>query len=99
LYNSVIFPWVVSHLSLIGWPTLIFTCYKLLRFIFKSGTLLTVFIQRVLKAEDTIHLMATNHLPHLEMYMQDTNKSVQEGNKTLDDIHDTLKLLLVRGAD
>jgi hypothetical protein len=86
--NSAFLPWVVSHLQYIGWPTLIFTCYKLLRFIFKTGTLATVFIQRVLKAEDTITLMSVNHLPHIE-------QAVNKSNELLVDIREELRLVRV----
>lgn len=88
MYNTAFFPWVISHLSLIGWPTLIYTCYKILRFIFKGGTLATVFLQRVLKAEDTINLMSVNHLPHIEA-------AVTKSNEILVDIREELRMARV----
>lgn len=86
--NNAVFSWVVDHLSLVGWPTLLFTCYKLLRFIFKSGTLATIVTQRVLKAEDTITLMSVNHLPHIE-------QAVVKSNELLVDIREELRLARV----
>lgn len=50
---------------------------------------MTVVEQRVLKAEETIHLMATNHLPHLEMAINDTNK-------ILTGIREDLRILMVK---
>lgn len=89
MYNVAFLQWIVSHLNFVGWP-LVFACiYKLLRFLFKAGRVLTVVEQRVLKAEDTIHLMATNHLPHVQ-------QAVEESNKHLSEISTTLKLVLAR---
>jgi hypothetical protein len=47
----------------------------------------------VLAAENTIQLMATNHLPHVQM-------AVEESNKHLAEISANLKLVLAyRGQD
>jgi len=74
MYNSAFFPWVVSHLNFIGWPLVFGLGYKILVFLFRAGRVMTVVEQRVLKAEDTIHLMATNHLPHIQVAIEESNK-------------------------
>lgn len=89
MYNSAFFPWVVSHLNLIGWPVAIGFTYKLLRFVFKAGQTVSVVCQRILDGEDTLHKVATNHLPHLQLAMEDTNE-------TLKAIREDLRLLMVK---
>lgn len=92
LYNTAFFPWVISHLQFIGWPAVFVAIYKLLVFLFKAGRIGTVVEQRVLKAEDTIHKMATNHLPHIQM-------AIEESNKHLAEISTSLKLVLARRGE
>lgn len=92
MYNSAFFPWVVSHLNFIGWPVVLAAMYKLLRFLFKAGRAMTIFQQRVLNAEDTLRLLATNHIPHVQMAIEDSNKHLAE-------ISTTLKLVLARRGD
>lgn len=90
--NNAAYVWIVSHLAIIGWPAVFFAIYKLLQFLFKAGRIGTIVEQRVLKAEDTIHLMATNHLPHIQM-------AIEESNKHLADISTHLKLVLAHRGD
>jgi len=92
MYNTAFFPWVISHLNFIGWPVVFAAVYKLLRFLFSAGRILTVVEQRVLKAEDTIYLMANNHLVHIQ-------QAVEESNKHLASIGNTLEKVLDRERD
>lgn len=90
--NTAFVSWVVSHLAFIGWPVFFTVSYKLMRFIFKAGRTLIVVEQRVLKAEETIYLMANNHLAHIQ-------QAVEETNKHLTSIGKNLELALIRRGD
>jgi hypothetical protein len=81
--NTTPFAWVISHLQLLGWPAILYAVYKVLRFCFLAARVLTVVEQRVLKAEDTIYLMANNHLAHIQEAVEETNKHLAEMNKNL----------------
>jgi hypothetical protein len=96
MYTSVPFDWLSNHLHLIGWPTLIYACYRIIKVTFRFGRAATLVEQRVLDGEATLHLVATNHLPHLELAMQDTNKSVQNMHETLRGLRDDLRMLMVK---
>lgn len=90
--NSALLPWVVSHLKYLTIPmliTLVGIFYKLFVFILKIGRVAVIVEQRVLKAEQTIHLMATNHLPHIQT-------AVEESNKHLSSMNELLRMVLVR---
>jgi hypothetical protein len=77
------FSWVISHLAVLGWPAVFYAVYRVLRFCFLAARVLTVVEQRVLKAEDTIYLMANNHLAHIQEAVEETNKHLSEMNKNL----------------
>lgn len=89
MYNSAFFPWVVSHLNYIGWPVVLGFTYKMLRFVFKAGRVFTLACQRILDGEQTLHLVATNHLPHLQVEME-------KSNEILEAIRDDLRALMVK---
>jgi hypothetical protein len=78
--------WVVNHLQFIGWPAILYTLYRILLFCFGAARTLTIVEQRVLKGEETIFLMANNHLPHIQVASEETNRSIIS-------MHETLKLM------
>lgn len=81
--NTSPLAWVVSHLSVIGWPALLYAAYRVILVCIKIGRAATVVEQRVLKAEETIYLMANNHLAHIQQAVEETNKHLAEMNKNL----------------
>ncbi len=96
MYSSIPFDWIVNHLHLVGWPTLIYACYRVIKVTVKFARAATIVEQRVLKGEETLNLLATNHLPHLLAAMEDTDKSVQNMHETMRGIRDDLRLLMVK---
>lgn len=88
--------WVVSHLQVIGWPAVIYAAYRIIKACFRLGRAATLVEQRVLDGERTLHLLATNHLPHLEMAIKETTATVAGVHTTMQGIRDDLKLLMVK---
>jgi hypothetical protein len=62
------FEWASQHLHLIGWPALILIAWKVRGAVDK-------FFTHVMRVEGSIHKWDTNHLPHMQDYLQsiDTN--------------------------
>lgn len=87
--NTTPLSWVLSHLSVIGWPAILYAAYRIIVACIKIGRAATLVEQRVLKGEETLYLLATNHIPHVEM-------AIQEGNKELRGIREDLKILMVK---
>lgn len=96
MFNTAPFVWAVSHFSYIGWPTFIFACYRVFRFFYKLGCSVTLLIQRVLKGEETIQLMAVNHLPHIQAALEDINAKTEQTNEILRALRDDLQDVRVR---
>lgn len=96
MYNTAAFAWVVSHLALIGWPAVLYAAYRIIVMCFKVGRSATLIVQRVLTGEETLHLLASNHLPHLQIEMEKTNTHLEQTNATLKNIRDDLRLLMVK---
>lgn len=87
--NTTPFAWVVSHLAVVGWPALLYASYRVILACIKIGRAATLVEQRVLKGEETLYLLATNHIPHVEM-------AIQESNKILQGIREDLRVLMVK---
>lgn len=83
MYTTAPLDWAVNHLHYIGWPAVIYGVYRVLRFCFLAARILSVVEQRVLKAEDTIYLMANNHLAHIQEAVEKTNEHLAEMNKNI----------------
>lgn len=94
--TAPILSWVISHLYAIGWPAVLYGVYRVIRFCIVVARTLTIVEQRVLKGEETIYLMASNHLPHLEMAIQDTNKILGTMHDTMRGTRDDLRVLMVK---
>jgi hypothetical protein len=77
--------YILDHVQLIGWPTL-------LLFIWRASRFITNVSERVVKAEQTIELLATNHLPHIEQGLKDVESAVERGFANLSN-----QLLIVVG--
>lgn len=63
---------VTDHIAVIGWPTLLLFFWRASRYVAK-------FEERVVKTEETIQTMATNHLPHVEAALHDLKDAVERG--------------------
>ena len=93
LYNPAFVYWIASHLpAIVGCGSVLYACYKFLRFLLATGRVAAIVEQRVLKAEDTLHLLATNHLVHIQSAVEETNKHLSQMNHNLE-------LVLVRRGD
>lgn len=74
--NSGFLPlvWIVSHWQTIcGWSFLVVVAYKFIRFLAKAITVGNDMVNRTTDAEKTIHLLATNHLPHIQAELEKSN--------------------------
>jgi len=96
MFDTAPFTWAVIHFSYIGWPALIYTCYRVIVLGFKFARTATLVEQRVLKGEETLYLLATNHLPHIQVAIENSDKTAQETNKVLQGIREDLRLLMVK---
>lgn len=96
MYLTAPISWVVTHLQFIGWPAIFYTLYRILLFCFRAARTLTIVEQRVLKGEETIFLMANNHLPHIQKASEDTNLSIISLHETLRGVRDDLRMLMVK---
>jgi len=91
--------WIDSHWqALLGWITGIFTLSKVLKAFAKLTISVNDVFERFLAAEQTLTLVATNHLPHLQAEMERMNDGVadlqnktERGNETLAEIATILK--------
>lgn len=86
----------MSHLSVFGWPAVLYAAYRIIVACIKIGRAATLVEQRVLEGEKTLYLLATNHLPHIQVAIEESNKKIEEGNKTLQGIREDLKILMVK---
>lgn len=67
--------WFALHWQAIcGWAFLIVALYKFIRFMVKAITVLTSLADRATDAEQTIHLLSTNHLPHIQVELEKSNE-------------------------
>lgn len=64
--------WILSHLSVIGWPAIGI-------FIWKTSSKVKAYSDRFSKAEETIELLATNHLPHIQTELEKLNNGIDIG--------------------
>jgi len=86
--------WLDAHWEhLLGWITGIFTISKVLRIFARVTISVNDVFERFLAAEQTLTLVATNHLPHLQAEMERMNDGVADlqsnsskGNDTLIEI-------------
>lgn len=76
---------VFTHLHFIGWPAVI-------AFLWKGGKYFARFEDRMTEAENTLKLVATNHLPHLEQGLRDVQSAVEHGFANL-----TSQLVIMAG--
>jgi hypothetical protein len=72
------FAWISDHLQLIAWPTV---CV----FIWKLRGVLVEYRDRFKKAETTVELLATNHLPHLQTELEKINGGIKDGFDRMSD--------------
>lgn len=87
--NPSTWSWLAFHLQVIGWPAVLYGVYRIIVVCFRVGRAATLIEQRVLEGEKTLYLMATNHLPHLQM-------ELEKSNTTMQGIRDDLKLIMTK---
>lgn len=91
MYSTAPYVWVVSHLQVIGWPAFFYGIYWVIKTCYKVGRAAATVEQRVLAGEQTLHLMASNHVPHLQL-------ELEKANETLGDIREELKIARIARA-
>lgn len=77
------FAWLSDHFQLIAWPTV---CV----FIWKLRGVLIEYRERFKKAEATVELLSTNHIPHLQVELEKLNDGVKDGFNKMSASFDTL---------
>lgn len=71
------YQWVGDHLAqILGWGLVVLGFYKTSRFFAQAGVTFAEVGRRVLVGESTLHLVATNHLPHLQLEMEKVNATL-----------------------
>lgn len=68
--------YIIDHVQVVGWPTL-------LLFFWRAGRFIQKFEERLIKTENTIELVATNHLPHVTQGLEDVKNAVERGFSNL----------------
>src|SRR5665213_2174201 len=88
--------WIASHwtafAALVGGT---YTLYKLGSVITAVVSLIVSVTGRLKTAEQTLSLLATNHLPHLQAEMEKINTKQDRTNEVLSEIHQDLLLVLM----
>lgn len=88
------FQWVAANWQAVcGWITGLFVLGKLLRgFTSLISSAISV-VNRFESAEGTLTSLAINHIPHLQMELERTNKTLESQNSVLQSVDETLKKL------
>lgn len=82
------YDWVVSHLgAILAWAlflsAVIFAFYRFVVACYRATRAFVTIEQRVLDGEKTLYTMATNHLPHLQVELENVNKNLVILTETL----------------
>lgn len=69
--------WFSLHWQVIcGWGTALIVLYKFFRWIGKATSSAHKVVVRATDAEETIKLIATNHLPHIQIELEKLNETM-----------------------
>ena len=83
--------WLASHWQAIcGWVSAIFLGFKVLRWITRTTQWTQDLKERAETAESTISLLATNHLPHMQMALEQNNRILNDQTDQLERMNETL---------
>jgi hypothetical protein len=74
--------------TICGWITGLFFLFRLLRGFTKIVLDISSVVQRCKDAENTLALMATNHLPHMQIEFERISKTLDSMDTTLRKIYD-----------
>ena len=89
------FQWLATNWAEVGaWIGGIYTLYKLGSVVTAVVGFFTSITTRFKNAEDTLVLLATNHLPHLQTELQTLNAKEERTHDLLSEIRDELRLAL-----
>ena len=78
------FQWIVDNWqSVCGWVTGGYLVYRVGRFFTSVVLSVTSVVERFEKAENVLNLVATNHLPHLQIELEKTNATMTSMDQTL----------------
>lgn len=71
--------WLDAHWqALLGWLTGLITLAKVGKYFTKMAISVNRVFERFEEAEQTLHLLATNHLPHLQTEMERMNEGIAD---------------------
>lgn len=94
--------WVASNSrQLAAWGGAIYGLYRVVRATFSLSGAASAVKDRAVKSEATIHLLATNHLPHLQAELEKQNHATVRTNELLEGLREDnqaiISALLTRG--
>lgn len=81
--------WMLQHLQLLGWPTVVFAIYKLTRFLDKV-------LSRLESAEKNLDLLANNHFSHIEESLISIADTFERMEPSLSSMNTNIQILLDR---
>ena len=87
--------WLISAFNLanVGWAAFIYACIRVTKLTFNAGSAITAARERVLKGEETLMLVATNHLPHIQVELEKLNAIGTRTNELLVSVQEELKYM------
>jgi hypothetical protein len=77
-----------------GWSTGLYLVYHIGRFFTFVILKIQSVASRFMKAEETLTIMATNHLPHIQSELEKSNIRSEQNNQVLIDIRGDLRKVL-----
>jgi hypothetical protein len=81
---------LATHLpALFGWGSIAYCAFKIANVFIKGGRFVENVSTRAEKAESTLQLVATNHLPHIQT-------ALDEQNETLKAMREDMRLIMVK---
>jgi hypothetical protein len=89
------FQWIATNWQTVcAWIGGLYTLYKLGSIVTSVISLFTSMSARFKNAEDTLMLLASNHLPHIQTELQNLNNKQDKAHEVLAEIRDDLRLSL-----
>ena len=83
--------WIDAHWqALLGWLTGLITLVKVGRYFAKMAVSINRVFERFAEAEQTLHSLASNHLPHIQMEMEKVNEGIADLKITTDGSNELL---------
>lgn len=101
MYSTAPYEWVVSHIgAIIAWGTFLaaglFAFYRFIVVCYRAARAFATIEQRVLDGEKTLYTVATNHLPHLQLELETSNKHLQSLRDEVKELADSIRFSITK---